>query len=436
MQFINKDRQPTVRRPSTLTTWGTALAMALTAQAGPLRSDASAQATSGERVTARGVLAADSLNPLVLRSLGENPVAERLGAPITVNEISRTRELFAATTADWAEEGQENMLRLLNGYREGSDVSDAAIISAVRARIASAAVVGGAPQEVAINDLLRANGYELEEGVEYYAQTVDSGEATFYAAGTQGDGIDGAKLIDLGGHDSIAVRGDGRGGALGVRIGQRRTVRAGGEVRVENEAWDAADGCGNAFDVLNPETTTTVENPCPPRINVPVEGLPEGSLVTVVFAFEDGERPIPTVDNDTCPTSSLPEVCRDCTAGVARAAELELEERYNKEYGVLTAGTTRVMGGEIHIDIPPVYRVQLETDEIINIDVRRALDNETLLMYISCPREERGRREIGEGHSATLRRSDWAQAERAADGSLTLPLEFRQRQGVYTLDND
>ena len=190
-----------------------------------------------------------------------------------------------------------------------------------------------------------------------------------------------------------------------------------------------------------------VEAPCPPRINVPVEHLPENSLVTVMYVYEIGEREIPTIHNSTCPTASLPETCPGCTALVADRATQELETRYHRQYGILSAGTTRVVGREIHIDIPPVIRVELDDGTVVNIDTNRALENETMMLYLSCPRTERenhgsllrrSRDEVGHGNSATLRASDWRQARENPDNSKTLALEWTEEHGeeVYRLNRD
>jgi hypothetical protein len=212
---------------------------------------ANAQTRVVERATAASVYRTESTNPLIVPSLGENPVSNRVGAPISLVEVRETREALAATTDDWAEPYLEYGLRALNGYNANATdgaVSDQALIRQVRDLIASAPRIGGDTQPVDVTALLRANGYQIAEGVVVTMEANSVGLGRVFSAGTQADGVDGVKIIPLGTHDGITLRGDGDGAAEGIDIVVARTQRgtAGGQT-TQRAGMFFADDCGNGY---------------------------------------------------------------------------------------------------------------------------------------------------------------------------------------------
>lgn len=347
-----------------------ALASAFTATPVPgLRSEARAQA----RVTAEGVYGAEARNPLRINSLGENPVANSLGAPISVRETRETREALSAVTPAWANSYLENTLRLLNGYtsaaREGA-ASDQILVTRVRTLLASQARLGGSTQALDITGLLREHGYTVDAGISVTIQASSGGLSRTFAAGTQSSGGprgDGVTTINLGAHDGITIASDGNGAVEGIDIRVRRTQAvAGGATRVDNAAWFAADGCGNVYAGMPTATSEIaavtpllVERPTAPCINVRVRP-PRGVRFTnenvharvLVLDMNSGT----TYPAEECPvdTGQVQVNCdNDCVRVLREAADrspgfAEVVQRVRRERGT-DAAISRVFTADARI---------------------------------------------------------------------------------------
>lgn len=349
--------------------WAGAFASALTmTPAAPFRMDASAQtrATAGAelaRVGGNYIRETDASAPgQVLTELGRFPYAE--------NRAEAFQNLEAAIDALIASEG------INVRHRE-------AILRTVRAdsNFTNFSITGVHPSEISSGEVVDA---------------MMSRGGRVIGTGTQ--------LVRM---NTPVV--EGRTGRVGYRA-ERWVVDLGADgllvITLPAECNNWAVKLISRSEIASP---VAPEAPCPPQTFVSVEGLPANSRVTMVLTMRDGAQ-IRSIDGRRCPGSTIPDTCPDCTREVAEQLAREVATYQRERVRVLSAETyTADQDGELVVGVGR-RRFTLTTGETVTIDLAAGLQDGSISLTFSCPRNERGR---GTGNSGLLEQSDMAQAVQA-----------------------
>jgi hypothetical protein len=191
------------------------------------------------------------------------------------------------------------------------------------------------------------------------------------------------------------------------------------------------DACGNITPWAEAAAAPVVENPCPPRTAIEIEGLPANETITVMYAVRSNGN-LRTLDGTQCPGVSLPEVCADCTTEVSSALLVETATALNdRRIRMLHADSRDTQDGTVRIEVPAPIRVRMNDGRYVTIDVNAGLQDGSIVAVISCPRNERGRVRSDQ-HSGILEARDWSQSEDEANGDETLHMRWN---GRYRVEN-
>ncbi len=356
--------------------WAGAFASALTmTPAAPFRMDASAQtrATAGAelaRVGGNYIRATDAAaeRSAVLTELGTHPFADS-------REVAFQR-LETAVDALIASEGINVRHRdlILRTVRADSNFSSFAITGVHPTEISSGEVVDA---------MMSANGQVVGRGSQLVRMNTpivagDTGRVAYRAE---------RWVVDLGAEGLLVITLPAECNNFAIKLIPRQEIAA---------------------------APVTREAPCPPQTMVAVEGLPANSRVTAILTMRDGAS-ITSIDGRRCPGATVPDTCPDCTRQVAENLAREVATVQRDRVRVLSAETYTVDGdGQLVVGVGR-RRFTLTSGETVTVDLAAGLQDGSISLTLSCPRNERGR---GSGNSGLLERSDIAggtQADSTSD---------------------
>lgn len=280
--------------------------------------------------------------------------------------------------------------------------------------------------EAAVDALIASEGINVRHR-DAILRTVraNSNFSSFNITGVHPTEISSGEVVD-----AMMSRGGavaGRGGQL-VRMETPIVAGETGRVAYQAERWVVdlgAEGllvitlpaeCQNWAVKLIPRqeiaATAPLEAPCPPQTNVVVEGLPANSRVTAVLTMRDGAQ-IRSIDGQRCPGASIPDSCPDCTREVATTLAGEVAAVQRDRVRIISAETYTVEGdGQIVVGVGR-RRFTLTDGRVVTLDLAAGLQDGSISLTLSCPRNERGR---GSGDSGLLEESDFARAREVVQG--------------------
>lgn len=278
--------------------------------------------------------------------------------------------------------------------------------------------------EAAVDALIASEGINVRHR-DAILRTVraDSNFSSFNITGVHPTEISSGEVVDAMMSRGGAVLG---GGDQLVRMNTPVVAGETGRVAYQAERWVVdlgADGlliitlpaeCENWAVKLIPRVEAPVapEAPCPPQTNVVVEGLPAGSRVTAVLTMREGAQ-ITSIDGQRCPGASIADSCPDCTRQVARALAGEVATVQGEPVRVILAETYTVLAdGRIDVGVGR-RRLELIGGRVVTLDLAAGLQDGSISLTLSCPRNERGR---GSGDSGLLEESDFARARQVVEG--------------------
>lgn len=280
--------------------------------------------------------------------------------------------------------------------------------------------------EAAVDALIASEGIDVRHR-DAILRTVraNSNFSSFNITGVHPTEISSGEVVD-----AMMSRGGavaGRGGQL-VRMETPIVAGETGRVAYQAERWVVdlgAEGllvitlpaeCQNWAVKLIPrqEIAAAVprEAPCPPQTNVVVEGLPAESRVTAVLTMRDGAQ-LRSIDGQRCPGSTIPDTCPDCTRQVATNLAGEVAAVQGERVRIISAQTYTVEAdGQIVVPVGR-NRVTLNDGRVVTLDLAAGLQDGSISLTLSCPRDARER---GRGNSGLLEESDFARARQVVEG--------------------
>jgi hypothetical protein len=283
--------------------------------------------------------------------------------------------------------------------------------------------------EAAVDALIASEGINVRHR-EAILRTVraDSNFSSFNITGVHPTEISSGEVVDAMMSEGGQVVG--RGGQL-VRMNTPVVRGETGRVAYRAERWVVdlgAEGllvitlpaeCENWAIKLIPRqeiavasAVAAIEAPCPPQTSVVVEGLPVNSRVTAVLTMRDGAQ-LRSIDGQRCPGSTIPDTCPDCTREVATTLAGEVATVQRDRVRIISAETYTVApDGQIVVPVGR-RRFTLNDGRVVTLDLASGLQDGSISLTFSCPRNERGR---GSGQSGLLEQSDIAQSRPVVEG--------------------